>query len=104
MILLMFGLAVLFGAIFLYLGYGGNSFGFAYLGMFVFFVLGMFLFAEGLSIESGMQELPINSHNFVTTYDIHTTLNDQIVNILANTFFYIPIAGFLLTTFIALRR
>ena len=100
----MFALAVLFGALFLYLGYAGNSFGFAYLGMFAFLVLGLFIFSEGLSIEIGMQEIPIGSHNFVTTYDIHTTANDPVINILANTFFYIPIAGLFLTTFIALRR
>ena len=104
MILLMFGIAVLFGAIFLYLGYSGNSFGMAYLGMFTFLVLGMFLYTEGLSIENGMMESPIGSHNFVTTYSVHTTTSDNIVNLLAATFFYIPIAGLLLTTFLALRR
>ena len=104
MILLMFLIAVIFAAILLYIGYSQYSFGFAYLGMFTLLVLGLFIYSDGISIESGMQESPAGSHNFITVYDVHTTVNDPIVNLLAATFFYIPIAGILLTTLIVIRR
>ena len=104
MILLIFILWILFTGIFLYLGYSGNSFGLAYLGMFSLLLLGLFLYSDGLDIDAGMMESPIGSHNFVTTYETHTTSNDTIVNLLAATFFYIPIAGIFLTTFITLRQ
>ena len=103
MILLMFGIAVAFAIICLFIGYSQGSFPFAYLGMFAFLLIGLFLFSEGLSIETGTQELPVGSHNFVTTYDIHTTVNDPMLSMIANTFFYIPLAGILLSTFFALR-
>jgi len=104
MILLMFILWVLFASIFLYLGYSGNSFGMAYLGMFALLILGLFLYSEGIDIDAGMMESPIGSHNFITTYETHTTANDTMVRLLAATFFYIPIAGIFLTTFITLRQ
>jgi len=103
MIFLIFILAVIFGAICLFIGYSQASFPMAYLGMFVFLVIGLFMFSEGIDIDNGIQEIPIGSHTFVTVYETHTTTNDPIINILANTFFYIPIAGVLLSTFFALR-
>jgi hypothetical protein len=51
----------------------------------------------------GMQENPIGSHNFITVYDVRTVDVDPVVSIIGNTFFYIPLAGILLTTFFALR-
>lgn len=103
MILLMFILAVIFGAICLYIGYSQASFPMAYLGMFVFLVIGLMILSEGIEIESGTQEIPLGSHNFVTTYETYTTANDSIVGILGNAFFYIPFVGVLLSTFFALR-
>jgi len=103
MILLMFGIAIAFASICLFLGYTQGSFPFVYLGMFSFLLIGLFLFSEGISIQTGTQEVPIGSHNFIVTYDVHTTVNDPVINLLANTFFYIPIAGVLLSTFFALR-
>jgi hypothetical protein len=103
MIFTIFLIAVLFGVVCLFLGYTQYSFPFAYLGMFVFLVLGIFLFSEGIDFDNGMQEVPFGSHNFVTVYENHTTESDFVVSILANVFFYIPLAGVLLTTFFALR-
>ena len=103
MLMLMFILAVLFGTICLYIGYSQASFPMAYLGMFVFLVIGLFVLNQGIDIDNGMQEVPIGSHNFVTAYETHTAANDPIVSILGNVFFYLPMAGVLLSTFFALR-
>jgi len=103
MILLMFGIGVVFMLLLLILGFGQGNFGLAYLGMFTMLLLGLFLFSSGLQLESGIQEFPLDSHTFITTYEDHTTVNDPIVNLLANTFFYLPLAGIFLTTFITLR-
>jgi len=103
MIFLMFVLAVIFGAICLFIGYSQGSFPMAYLGMFAFLMLGLFMFSEGIDIDNGIQESPVGSHNFITVYETHTTESDPIINIIANTFFYIPMAGVLLSTFFALR-
>lgn len=78
-----------------------------YLGMFVFLVLGMFLFSEGIDLEAGsvLVETPKNSGYYITNtiYQTHTTSNNFVVNIIANTFFYIPFVGVLLSVFFALR-
>jgi TRAP-type mannitol/chloroaromatic compound transport system permease small subunit len=103
MILLMFILAVLFGAFCLYIGYSQASFPMAYLGMFVFLVVGLFVLSEGIALENGTQEVPLGSHNFITVYETHTTANDPIVNIIGNAFFYIPFVGVVLSTLFALR-
>jgi len=104
MIFLIFMVGVLFAGIALLLGLTQGSFGFAYLGMFAFLLLGLFIMSEGIAIDDGIEEDPFGSHTFITVYETHTTANDPIVNIIANTFFYIPLAGVLLTTFIALRN
>lgn len=103
MILEIFLIGVIFGAICLYIGYSQQSFPMAYLGMFIFLILGLFLMQDGLSIKTGTAEVPVGSHNFIDTYTIHTTANDQILNVIASTFFYIPIAGVLLSTLFTLR-
>ena len=103
MILIMFLIAMLFAAGFLFLGYTQYSFGLAYLGMFAILLIGLFLFSGGLQIESGVAETPLGSGLFLITYTNHTTQNDPIVNLLANTLFYIPLGGILLTTFIVVR-
>jgi len=103
MIFLIFLIAVIFGGICLFIGYTQASFPMAYLGMFAFLMLGLFIFSEGIDIDNGIEEIPLGSHSFITVYETHTTVNDPIVNILANTFFYIPLAGVLLSTFFALR-
>jgi hypothetical protein len=103
MILIMFILVILFAAGMLFLGYTQYSFGLAYLGMFAILLTGLFLFSGGLQIESGVAETPLGSGTFLTLYENHTTVNDPVVNLLANTLFYIPIGGILLTTFIAVR-
>jgi len=75
--------------------------------MFVFLILGLFLFSEGLIIEQGASliESPAGSGNFLTNPILitHTTGNNFVVNILANVFFYIPFVGVLLSVFFALR-
>lgn len=67
-------------------------------------ILGLFIMSEGISIDNGVVESPIGSHNFVTAWDVHTTANDPIVNILANAFFYFPFAAIVLTTLYAIRQ
>lgn len=86
----------------LYLGFVNGSFGMAYLGLFIMLILGLFMLSDGIAIEDGIQKNLDNT--YTTVYEIHTTANDPIVNLLANTFFYLPIGMILLTTFIALRR
>ena len=103
MILIIFIIAILFAAGCLFLGYTQYSFGLAYLGMFALLLIGLFLFSNGLQIESGIAETPVGSGTFLTLYENHTTANDPVINLLANTLFYIPIGGILLTTFVALR-
>lgn len=103
MILEIFVIGVLFAAILLFLGSSQQSFPMVYLSMFVFLLLGLFLMSEGLSIQTGTAEVPLGSHNFTMTYDVLTTANEPIVSVLANVFFYIPLAGLLLSTFFALR-
>ena len=103
MILIIFLIAVLFAAGCLFLGYSQGSFGLAYLGMFAILLIGLFLFSNGLQIESGVAETPVGSGAYMTLYEDHTTINDPIINLLANTMLFIPIAGILLTTFVALR-
>jgi predicted esterase len=103
MILEIFAIGMIFTILCLILGYSQGSFGLAYLGMFSMLLMGLFLMNNGLSLESGIQELPVGSHNFITTYTVHTTVNDPMINLLANTLFYLPFAGILLTTYLALR-
>ena len=107
MLLIFFVIAVIIGAIFLFLGYSQYSFPMMYLGMFVFLVLGLFLFSEGLQLDNGaiLIESPAGSGNYTTTTLLvtHTTQNNFVVNILANVFFYIPFVGVLLSVFFALR-
>ena len=103
MITLIFALAIIFGIITLYLGYTQVSFPMMYLGMFTFLLIGLFLYSEGLSVTTGTAEIPLGSHQFVDTYTTYTTANNFVINILAATFFYIPIAGILLSTLITLR-
>jgi len=104
MILIMFGIGMAFMLLMLLIGYSQGSFGFAYLGFFAMLLMGMFLFSSGLDIGTGAMEFPAGSHIFITVYENHTTVNDPIINLLANTMFYLPFAGILLTTYLALRR
>jgi hypothetical protein len=101
MIIEMFGLGVLFGAILLFIGSKQESFPMVYLSMFVFLILGLILMSDGLSIVTGSTMVGHTSSN---VYTIHTTLNDPLVNIFAWTFFLIPLAGILLSTLYTLRR
>ena len=103
MIFLVFLMAIIFGAICLFLGYSQASFPMAYLGMFVFLMIGLFVMSEGIDIDNGIQESPVGSHTFITVYETHTTAIDPMVSIIANAFFYIPFAGVLLSTLFALR-
>jgi len=95
------------GAVFLFLGASQYSFPMMYLGMFIFLVLGLFIMSEGIDIESGASliETPIGSGSFISTqlFTTYTTSNSFVVNIIANTFFYIPFVGVLLSVFLALR-
>ena len=104
MILLIFIIGLLFTGICLFIGFGSGNFGLAYLGMFAMLLLGLFIMSDGIQMENGMAETPLGSHNFVTVYEDHTTANDTIIALIANTFFYLPFAGILLTTYIALRQ
>jgi len=103
MIFELFLIGVVFGAICLFLGYSQQSFPFAYLGMFIFLVLGLFLMQEGLAMQSGTVETPFGSHNFINVYTTYTTTNNSIVGVIAATFFYIPFAGIVLSTLLTLR-
>jgi len=104
MILILFVLVLIFGIICLFLGYTQYSFPMAYLGMFVFLVLGLMLFQEGLAIPTGTAEVPMGSHQFVDIYTTYTTVDNTIISLLANSFFFIPLAGVMLSTLFALRR
>ena len=103
MLLIFFGMGVLFFIILLFLGYSQASFPMLFLSMFVLLLLGLFLYSEGLEVPTGTAEFPVGSRNFITTYTVHTTDTNFIVNVLAATFFYIPLAGLLLSTLMALR-
>jgi len=103
MIFLIFIVGLLFIGICLFLGYGSGSFGLAYLGMFAMLLMGMMVMYEGIDIDDGIQESPVGSQIFITVWETHTIENDIMVSLIANTFFFIPIAGILLTTFITIR-
>ena len=103
MIFLMFLIGLVFMGICLFLGASQRSFAFVYLGFFIMLVMGLFVFSEGIDVENGIQESPVGSHNFVTVYETHTTQNDFVINLIANTFFYLPLAGILLSTLVAIR-
>jgi len=100
MLLEIFAIGVIFGAICLFIGYSQSSFSFAYLGMFIFLITGMFLTQEGLQIATGATAI---GNSVVTDYTVLTTQSSPIVNVVATTFFYIPLAGVLLTTLLTLR-
>jgi predicted esterase len=104
MILEMFVIGMIFTLFFLLLGFSQGNFGFAYLGMFAMLLMGLFLLSGGLQLGTGAMESPAGSHIFITVYESHTTVNDPIINLLANTLFYLPFAGILLTTYLALRQ
>ena len=105
MILTFFAIGVILGAIFLFLGYTQYSFPMMYLGMFIFLLLGLFLMSDGLDIETGSHLVPDGSGGQIVSavYTTYTTANNFVVNIVANTFFYIPFVGVLLSTLFALR-
>ena len=101
MILEIFGMGVLFGAILLFLGGKQESFPMVYLSMFVFLVLGLFLMSEGLDIATGAT---IVGHTSSTIYTAYTVANNSIIAIFAWTFFLIPLAGLLLSTLFAVKN
>jgi hypothetical protein len=103
MILIIFGIAVAFMLLMLFLGFNQGSFGLAYMGFFTMLLLGLFLYSGGLDIGTGSMESPAGSHIFITVYEHHTTVNDPFINLLAATFFYLPMGGILLTTYLAFR-
>ena len=101
MILEIFVIGVAFGVICLYLGYTQYSFPMAYLGMFIFMIMGMMLLSGGLQIQDALKETAPGT--FTQTYVTHMPATDPVVNVVANTFFYIPIVGVFLSIFFALR-
>jgi len=103
MIMTLFVIAIVFMLICFFIGFGYGNFGFAYLGFFTMLINGIFLFQSGLQLVSGTMESPIGSHIFVTTYNVLTTTNEPIIALLAWTFFLIPLAGIMLTTYLAFR-
>lgn len=103
MLLIIFLIAIVFAAICLLLGVSNNSFPLVYLAFFVILIMGLLLFSGGLQLQSGIAETPPGSGTFLTLYESHTAANDPVISLLANTFLYIPVAGILLTTFIAIR-
>jgi hypothetical protein len=105
MILTLFILIVIFGIILLYLGYTQYSFPMVYLAFFVFLVIGLFLFSEGIDFETGTHIIPQPDGSNIASavYTTYTTENSFVVNIIANVFFYIPFVGVLLSVFFALR-
>jgi len=100
MIFELFLLGVAFAIICLFIGMSQQSFPFAYLGMFIFLIIGLFLMQEGLDMATGSTTVGMTVS---TVYTTHTVQNDQIVNVIASTFFYIPLAGVLLSTLMTLR-
>lgn len=105
MILEMFIIGVIFGAIMLFLGARQESFPMVYLSMFIFLIIGLFLMSDGLTLLSGQTVVSDGSGGFIIAdvLTVHTTLNDPMVNIIANVFFYIPLVGLLMSTFFALK-
>ena len=103
MLLIFFVLAILFGLFLFYIGYTQVSFPYVYLAFFCLLLVGLFLYSEGIDITTGTAEVPLGSHNFIDVNTTYTVANNFVVNILAATFFYIPIAGILLSTLITLR-
>ena len=104
MILTLFIIIMLFGLILFYVGLTQESFPAAYLSMFVFMIIGLFLLSEGLSIETGSL---INTTATLTTvdatYTTYTAANNIFVSLLGNFFFYGAFGLTLLTTVFALR-
>jgi hypothetical protein len=100
----MLGIGVAFMLIMLFMGMNQGSFPLLYLGFFCMLMLGLFIMSDGIQIDNGVVESPVGSHNFITAYEVHTTANDPIVNILANTMFYLPFGCILLTTLFAIYR
>ena len=103
MILTIFIIGVIFASILLFFGLTNKSFSMAYFSMFVFLLLGLFLLNQGIEIDNGIYETTPGSGEYKTLYETHTINNDPIINLLANTFFYLPIVGLLLSTFYALK-
>jgi len=103
MIIEFFLIGIIFGAMCFLIGATQQSFPFVYLSMFIFLIMGLFLMSEGLAMATGMAETPVGSGNFITTYTTYTTATSPVINVIATTFFYIPLAGVLLSTLMTLR-
>lgn len=95
-------IAFFFGAICLWLGVSQNSFPFAYLGMFVFIVIGLAMLNYGVDWKPTITTIANGVTS--TTYTSYTVTNNWIIALLAYSFFYVPAGSILFTTFIALTQ
>ena len=106
MLLIFFIIGVVLAAILLILGVKHYSFPMVYLSMFIFLLIGLFLLGEGIELETGTRMIPQPDGSTLVEpiYTAFTTNNNFIILIIANTFFYIPFAGILLSIFFALKH
>lgn len=102
MILILFIIMVIFGLILFAVGISQESFPMAYLSMFVFILLGLFLLSDGLDITTGQNisgtTAPITVTDIYTTY---TAANNVFIALLGYFFFYGALGATLLTTYFA---
>lgn len=102
--LLMFFIGLAAMVVLLWLGYFKSGFAFAYVGMFIAILLGIFLFQTGLDIQTGTTVVA-SGEDFIISdaYTNHSVANDGLINLIANLFLYGGVVGIIMTTFIALR-
>lgn len=108
MLFIFYILVFVFGVLCFYLANKNESFPLAYLGMFMFLLIGIIGLYEGVEMQTGSVTNSTITGNLTTDvleyqYTTYTPANNLFVNALANIFFYAPIVGIIATTFFAVK-
>lgn len=96
---------VLLGVALLFVANTKESFPLAYLGMFVFLVIGLVLFNSGVSVPTGVSINDSTTPIIVTqTYTVYTVQNNSVVNTFASIFLYGGLVMIMASSLLALNR
>lgn len=100
-----FIIGVVFACILLAIGFSQNSFPMAYMAMFAFLVLGLFMFNSGIEIQTG--NTVVEDGSTTTISDVYTTYmpaDEIILSLIGNFFIYGSVIGLVMATFLSFKQ